>query len=225
MKLNELPVWEKPREKLLREGRDALSNAELLAILLHTGTVSRSAMDLAAEILSMDDSGIRFLAEASPEELGRIDGMGDAKICSVLAAVELGGRIAAAPRPQREDATNSDEVAHRYMHSMRHYKKEHFICLMINSRGSIIEEKEISVGDINSTTANPREVFTDAVRRSAGCVLFLHNHPSGDATPSEEDVKTTRRLMDAGTILGIPVLDHIVIGDGEYVSMRGSGMM
>ncbi|MBQ9014716.1 MAG: DNA repair protein RadC [Firmicutes bacterium] len=225
MKLNELPIWEKPREKLLRDGKDTLSNAELLAILLHTGTASKSAMDLAGEILSMDGGGIRSLAEASPEELGRIDGLGDAKICSVLAAVELGRRIAAAPGPQREDATNSDEIARRYMHSMRHYKKEHFICLMINSRGGIIEEKEISVGDISSTSANPREVFTDAIRRSAGCVLFLHNHPSGDATPSEEDVATTRRLMEAGSILGIPVLDHIVIGDGEYVSMRGIGLM
>lgn len=225
MKLKELPVWEKPREKLLREGRDALSNAELLAILLHTGTRTRSAMDLAGEVLSMDCRGILALAEASPEELRRIGGLGDAKICSILAAVELGKRIAASPRPMQEDATNSDEIARRYMNSMKHYKKEHFICLMINSRGSIIEEKEVSVGDISSTSANPREVFTDAVRRSAGCVLFLHNHPSGDATPSEEDVKTTRRLMDAGTILGIPVLDHIVIGDGEYVSMRGCGMM
>lgn len=225
MKLKELPVWEKPREKLLREGRDALSNTELLAILLHTGTRTRSAMDLAGEVLSMDSRGIQALADASPEELRQISGLGDAKICSLLAAAELGKRITAAPGPGRGDATDSDEIGRRYMRSMRFLTKEHFICLMINSKGTIIEEKLVSVGDISSTSANPREVFTDAVRRSAACVLFLHNHPSGDATPSEEDVITTRRLMDAGTILGIPVLDHIVIGDGEYVSMRGSGMM
>ena len=225
MRLKELPVWEKPREKMLREGVSKLSNAEILAILLRTGSDTKSAMDLAGEILSMDSTGIRFLTEASPEELRRIDGMGDAKICSLLAAVELGKRIASSGKGRRGMATNSDEVARLYMERLRYHRKEHFLCLLINSIGEIIEEKEISVGDICSAIANPREVFTDAIRRSAGCVLLMHNHPSGDPTPSQEDLQTTRRLCEAGMILGIPVLDHIIIGDGSFVSLKKEGML
>ena len=108
---------------------------------------------------------------------------------------------------------------------MRYYKKEHFISLLINVKGEIIEEAEVSIGDLCSSTTHPREVFIDAVRRSAGSVIFIHNHPSGDPTPSSADIETTRRLIESGDILGIPVLDHIVIGDGCYISMRAQGMI
>ena len=225
MILNDLPVREKPREKLLREGAEKLSNAEILAILLRTGSCGESALDLAARILAMDESGIRYLAGCAPEELRRIEGLGDAKICGILAAVELGRRIASTRRATAGKIAQADDIANMYMETMRYYEKEHFLCLLINSRGEIIEETEVSVGDISGTSANPREVFCRAIRRSAGCVAFLHNHPSGDPTPSDEDMKTTRRLDKAGKLLGIPVLDHIIIGEGSYFSMKANGLL
>lgn len=225
MNIRELPNREKPREKLLREGKSRLSNTEILAILIGSGTRERSAMELAAEVLSMDKSGIRYLAECRPEELNSIKGIGAAKACEILAATELGKRIASVPAEEKNIIKSSSNIADIFMEKMRYYKKEHFISLMINAKGQIIEETEVSIGDLCSSTTHPREVFVDAVRRSAGSVIFVHNHPSGDPTPSEMDVETTRRLMEAGEILGIPVLDHIIIGDGKYVSMRSAGMI
>ena len=225
MDIREMPIWEKPREKLWREGKESLTNAEILAILLRTGTRRKTVMDLAGEILSLDESGLRFLADCSPEELKRIHGLGEAKICELMAAVELGRRIASGRRSFIGRIGCSSDVADMFMEKMRYYEKEHFLCLMINAKGDIIEEREVSVGDICSSAANPREVFSGAIRRNAGSVLFLHNHPSGDPTPSQDDVRTTRRLVEAGELLGIPVLDHIIIGDGRFISMSAEGLM
>lgn len=225
MNIKQMPSEEKPREKLLREGSDRLSTTEILAILINSGTKEISALEIAAQLLSMDKRGVRFLAECSPEELGRIKGMGQAKICTVLAAVELGKRIAAAPVRDRNLIRSSSDIADPFMEKMRYYKKEHFVSLMINAKGEIIEETEVSIGDLCSSSTHPREVFVDAVKRSAGSVVFLHNHPSGDPSPSDTDIQTTKRLIEAGTILGIPVLDHIIIGDGIYVSMKAMGLI
>lgn len=225
MRLNELPLWEKPREKLIREGSGRLSTVEILAILLRTGTRDKTVMDLAAEILSMDVSGVRYLADCTPEELRRIKGMGDAKICELMAAVELGRRVAASSPAERSRIAGSKDVADIFMEKMRYYRKEHFVCLLINAKGDIIEETEVSIGDLSSSAAGAREVFNNAVRRSAGSVILLHNHPSGDPTPSDQDIKTTRRLSEAGELLGIPVLDHIIIGDGTYISLKAEGKM
>ena len=225
MNIKQMPSEEKPREKLLREGSDRLSTTEILAILINSGTKEISALKIAAQLLSIDKRGVRFLAECSPEELGRIKGMGQAKICTVLAAVELGKRIAAAPVRDRNLIRSSSDIADLFMEKMRYYKKEHFVSLMINAKGEIIEETEVSIGDLCSSSTHPREVFVDAVKRSAGSVVFLHNHPSGDPSPSDTDIQTTKRLIEAGTILGIPVLDHIIIGDGIYVSMKAMGLI
>ena len=225
MNIKQMPSEEKPREKLLREGSDRLSTTEILAILINSGTKEISALEIAAQLLSIDTRGVRFLAECSPEELGRIKGMGQAKICTVLAAVELGKRIAAAPVRDRNLIRSSSDIADLFMEKMRYYKKEHFVSLMINAKGEIIEETEVSIGDLCSSSTHPREVFVDAVKRSAGSVVFLHNHPSGDPSPSDTDIQTTKRLIEAGTILGIPVLDHIIIGDGIYVSMKAMGLI
>lgn len=225
MNIRQLPNEEKPREKLLKEGKEKLSITEILAIIIGSGTGDKSALDLASEIIAMDSSGIRFLADCKPEELTRIKGIGPAKACDILAAVELGKRIATVPKEKTVRIESSSDIAGIFMEKMRYYKKEHFVNLMINAKGQIIEETEVSVGDLCSSTTHPREVFVDAVRRSAGSVVFVHNHPSGDPSPSDMDIVTTKRLMQAGEILGIPVLDHIVIGDGCYVSMRAEGMI
>lgn len=225
MNIRQLPNEEKPREKLLKEGKEKLSITEILAIIIGSGTGNKSALDLASEIIAMDSSGIRFLADCKPEELTRIKGIGTAKACDILAAVELGKRIATVPKEKTVRIESSADIAGIFMEKMRYYKKEHFVNLMINAKGQIIEETEVSVGDLCSSTTHPREVFVDAVRRSAGSVVFVHNHPSGDPSPSDMDIVTTKRLMQAGEILGIPVLDHIIIGDGCYVSMRAEGMI
>ena len=172
MNIKQMPSEEKPREKLLREGSDRLSTTEILAILINSGTKEISALEIAAQLLSIDKRGVRFLAECSPEELGRIKGMGQAKICTVLAAVELGKRIAAAPVRDRNLIRSSSDIADLFMEKMRYYKKEHFVSLMINAKGEIIEETEVSIGDLCSSSTHPREVFVDAVKRSAGSVVF-----------------------------------------------------
>ena len=225
MNIRKLPEDERPREKLLRTGKENLSTAEILAILLRSGTKEKSALELASELMTVSAEGIGFLAECRPEELAKIRGIGLAKACEILAAVELGRRIASRPSAKRTSITSAQDIAQIFMERMRYYKKEHFVSLMLNAKGEIIEEAKISVGDLCSSTTHPREVFVDAVRRSAGSVVFLHNHPSGDPEPSQTDVDTTLRLMEAGNILGIPVLDHIVIGDGCYVSMKARGMI
>lgn len=223
MRINQLPAGEKPREKLLRDGPEGLSTVEVLAVLLGTGTRSKSVMDLAGEVLAMDARGLRYLAECSPEDLKKVSGMGEAKVCMLMAALELGKRLSCLPAEERVRIKCPDDIARLFLERLRYEKKEHFKCLLINSRGEILEENEVSIGDLNSSASHPREVFSPAVRRSAGSVAFVHNHPSGDPNPSEADIDSTRRLVEAGNLLGIPVIDHIIIGDGTYVSMKGLG--
>lgn len=225
MNIRKLPQDERPREKLLREGKEKLSTAEILSIIIGSGTKEKSALEIAGEIITMDSRGIAFLGECRPEEIMSVKGMGRAKACEILAAVELGKRIAAAPRNERRLIRCSADIADMVMEKMRYYKKEHFVTLLINSKGEVIEESEISIGDLCSSATHPREVFVEAVRRSAGSVVFIHNHPSGDPEASEVDISTTKRLIEAGQILGIPVLDHIIIGDGRYISMKAKGLI
>ncbi|MCR5034804.1 MAG: DNA repair protein RadC [Clostridia bacterium] len=223
MRMNQLPIGEKPREKLLRDGPEGLSTVEVLAVILGTGTRSKSVMDLAGEVLAMDARGLRYLAECSPEDLKTVSGMGEAKVCMLMAALELGKRLSCLPAEDRVRIKCPDDIANLFLERLRYEKKEHFKCLLINSRGEILEEHEVSIGDLNSSASHPREVFSPAVRRSAGSVAFVHNHPSGDPSPSDADIDSTRRLVEAGNLLGIPVIDHIIIGDGTYISMKGLG--
>ncbi|MCL1982117.1 MAG: DNA repair protein RadC [Clostridiales bacterium] len=220
MFIKELPFSERPREKMFTEGIAYLSNTELLAILMGTGTREKSALRLAEEVLSLEKSGILFLSECSPEELKKVKGIGEAKACQVLAGIELGRRIATKPRGSKTRVNGPGSIASLFMEEMRYYKKEIFNILLMNSKGEVIGTDVISVGDLSSTVIHPREVFLPAIKRSAATVAFVHNHPSGDPTPSSEDIAVTKKLVDAGTILGIQVVDHVVIGDGKYVSFR-----
>ena len=220
MFIKELPLSERPREKMLSRGASCLSNSELLAVLLRTGTKDKSALRLAEEILSLRNSGILFLSECTPEELAGVKGIGQAKACQILAGVELGRRIATRPRESRAVVNSPKSIVALYMEEMRYYKKEVFNVLLINTKGEIMGTDKIAVGDLSSTVIHPREVYLSAVKRSAAAVAFVHNHPSGDPTPSSEDITTTQKLVDAGKIIGISVWDHIIIGDGKYVSFR-----
>lgn len=219
------PKMERPREKMGRNGVSSLSNAELLAILLGSGTRGVSALALAEQILSADSSGLLFLNDCTPEELCRLQGIGPAKAAVIIAAAELGRRLMTTPRNEEIDASSPEAVAALFMQNMRHLKKECFRVLLLNVKNRIISIEEVSAGTLNSADAHPREVFAAPLRRGAANVILVHNHPSGNPEPSAADLDLTRRLVWAGRILGIGVLDHIVIGDGMFVSMKMEGLL
>ncbi len=221
----ELPQEERPREKLLRDGCAFLSNGELLAILLGTGTRDSSALSVAGGILSMEKAGLSYLVDCTPEELCNVEGIGIAKACKVIAAVELGKRIARSSGEKRYAVGNPGEVAALYMEEMRHLKKEHFKVLLLNTKNEILSAENISIGNLNSSIVHPREVFRNAVKRGAAAIIVIHNHPSGNPSPSQNDLDITRRLSEAGQLLGIPLLDHLIIGDGAFISLKEKMLM
>lgn len=218
--IKELPFEERPREKLIQSGAASLSNSELLAILIGSGTRESSAIMLANRILALEEEGISFLTNCLPEELSGIPGMGMAKSCQIVAAIELGKRIATRPRGKRVNITSPGEVASLFVEEMRYLKKEYFKVLLLNTKNEIIMIENISIGGLNSSVVHPREVFCTAIKKSACSVIAVHNHPSGNPAPSQSDIDITRRLMEAGDLLGIKVLDHLIIGDGVYVSLK-----
>lgn len=218
--MKELPSEERPREKLIQYGVGALSNAELLAILISTGTREMSAIMLANRVLSLEEKGISYLTECLPDELSAIPGMGMAKSCQIIAAIELGKRIATKPKEKRLNIKSPEEVASLFIEDMRYLKKEYFKVLLLNTKNEIIMIENISVGSLNSSVVHPREVFCTAIKKSACSMIAVHNHPSGNPTPSQADIDITKRLVESGELLGIKVLDHLIIGDGIYVSLK-----
>lgn len=225
MRIKSLPESERPVEKACNGGIGKLSNSELLAMVIHTGTRNKSAIGLAEDILGLFQEGIGGLGGCTLEELLTVDGIGKTKACSVLAAIELGKRISVCPVAERNAISCSDDVARLFMEDLRYVRKEHFKSVLVNSKGEIIAIDDVSVGELTTTVVHPREAFRLAVRKSAAAVIFVHNHPSGDPSPSKEDAETTLRLIRAGEILGIGVLDHIIIGDGRFSSMREMGLL
>ncbi len=225
MKIKSLPQSERPVEKSMNQGIGKLSNPELLAILLGTGTREKSAIGLAEDIIAADRRGISYLADSSVEQLMSINGIGQFKAARVMAAVELGKRISTAPRQKRVHVKSTEQIANLFLEDMRYENREVFKALLLNPRSEIICIETISVGELTSTLVHPREAFSQAVKRSAAGVVFVHNHPSGDPTPSREDIDTTTRLEACGKLLGINVIDHIIIGDGQYSSLKSLGYM
>jgi len=221
--IKDMPEVERPREKLISKGPGSLSNAELLALLLGGGTRELSALSLAERLLSVDSTGILFLADCSSEELCRIRGIGPARSAVLMAAVELGRRICERPAPGRVSVSDPTAIADLFMHSMRYMKKECFKVLLLNIKNEIISVEEVSIGSLSGTEAHPREVFALPLKRAAASVVLVHNHPSGDPQPSRADIEITERLSMAGEILGIEVLDHVIIGDGRFLSLRQEG--
>lgn len=218
--IRELPEDERPREKLVRCGVDSLSNSELLAILLRSGTKNMSALELANKLLSLDKEGISFLSHCIPEELSLVKGIGPAKACQIIAAIELGKRIATKPKDNKVNISSPKDVSVLFMEEMRYFKKEFFKVLLLNTKNEIIMIDEVSIGNLNSAIVHPREVFKNAIKKSASTIILIHNHPSGNPQPSREDIELTDRLVEAGKILGIEVLDHIIIGDGVFSSLK-----
>ena len=220
MLIRSLPEDERPQEKALRNGVGALSDAELIALIIRTGRQNASSISLAEDILSICDEGLFSMGTFDTDDLLGIDGIGPGKACTLMAAVELGKRIAASRKPEKYIADDPDSIADMFMEDLRYEKKEYFKSVLVNTRSEILSVDNVSVGELTRTLVHPREVFSRAVRKGAYGVIFVHNHPSGDPTPSEEDIITTARLVEGGDILGIKVLDHLIIGDGIYNSLR-----
>lgn len=218
--IRNLPSEERPREKLIQHGAESLSNPELLAILIGSGTKEVSAIMLANRILALEEEGIAYLTNCLPEELSGIPGMGMAKSCQIIAAIELGKRIATRPKGKKINIKSPNEVASLFIEEMRYLKKEYFKVLLLNTKNEIIMIENISIGSLNSSVVHPREVFCTAIKKSACSMILVHNHPSGNPMPSQTDIDITRRLAEAGELLGIKVLDHLIIGDGVYVSLK-----
>lgn len=228
LKMKDLPVCERPYEKLEEYGPEMLSNAELLAIIIKTGSRNETSVALAQRILKQDKSnkGLAFLHDIGLEELRRINGIGRVKAIQIKALAELSKRMSSTyTSGKRVVIKTPEDVSKLLMEEMRHLRKEVFKVILLNAKNHMIRCMDISVGSLTASIVHPREVFSEAVKSGCAGLLFVHNHPSGDPEPSTEDVDTTLRLVESGKILGIKVLDHIIIGDGRYVSLKEKGLM
>lgn len=225
--LKDLPAEERPRERLWKYGPEVLSNAELLAIIIRTGNRNETALALAQRMLSElgQGEGLSFLVDATVEELTKVKGISMAKACAIKAAVELGKRIGGIKSTDKVFIRSPRDVANLLMNEMRYLKKEYFRTIQLNVKNQVLAVEDISVGSLNSSIVHPREVFKGPIRRSSAAIILIHNHPSGDPSPSREDIEVTRRLYEAGKLLGIDVLDHIIIGDGIYTSLKEKGII
>jgi DNA repair protein RadC len=220
------PEDERPREKLLKQGAEALSEAELLALVIRTGNPStkQSAVDIGRMMLQ-EFGSLRNLAGATAAEICRVKGTGPAKASAIKASLEIAARLNTDRLANGERFTSPEQVYQHYHYSLRDRRKEYFLALLLDGKNRILKEVRISEGSLNQSIVHPREVFSPAVRESAAAIILVHNHPSGDPAPSREDREITRRLKDAGELMGVKVLDHIIIGDGSFVSFTAQGML
>lgn len=220
--VKEMPRSERPYEKAEEYGVEMLSDAELLAVILRTGSHKRRSIDVAYEILNQNAicEGLLGLCNTTREELMQVKGIGKVKAIELLAVVELAKRISKARTKERFSIRSPESVASHYMEGMRHKNREQMVLVLLNGKNKVIKEVVVSQGTVNSSPASPREVFLEALKYGAVQMILLHNHPSGDPTPSRQDIQITKRMKDAGELLGIPILDHIIIGDCCYVSLR-----
>jgi DNA repair protein RadC len=220
----ELPGEGRPRERLLRYGPQSLSTAELLAMVLQSGTQERSAAELAEGVIHRFQ-GLRGVAKASVKELSRVKGVGTTKAVQIAACVELGRRLAARVADPQTIIGSPDDVADLLLPELCDAAREHFKAVMLDTKNKVLKVATVSIGSLDQTIVHPREVFKEAIAVSAASVIVAHNHPSGDPTPSQEDRQVTARLVEAGRILGIELLDHLVLGADRWVSLKQLGML
>jgi DNA repair protein RadC len=217
--IRDFPTEERPRERLRERGAGILSNAELMAILLRTGLEGENVIAMASRLLA-SVGGLQGLSRAAYDDLCSLKGISDAKACQLLAGIELGRRVAALEPNESQRIGTPADVAKMYMPEMSAFDREHMCVVLLNTKNQVIGSDDLYVGSVNAALVRPAEVFASAVRRNLPAVMVVHNHPSGDPTPSPEDVRLTRQLVEAGKLLDVEVLDHIVIGQGKYISMR-----
>lgn len=221
--IKQLPPELRPRERLLAAGPGALSDGELLGLLFGIGNRKKTAVELAGEVIS-EAGSLHGLYDVSAHELMEVNGIGEAKACIILAAVELGRRIGQVRNPGRPVVSSPADVDRLLRGRIANLDRENFVAVLLNTKNEVIESPLISVGTLSSSLVHPREVFKPAVRASAASVVLAHNHPSGKVEPSREDREVTRRLVGAAEILGIEVLDHVIVGDGHF-SMKEHGVL
>ncbi|HBY65974.1 MAG TPA: hypothetical protein DEG42_06335 [Acholeplasmataceae bacterium] len=217
--VREMPMTERPRERLIESGASSLSNEELLAILLRTGRKDLSVLELAKNVLYHLES-LEDLKRITVLELLQINGIKIAKATTVVAAIELGKRLSNLQKIEKVSVKSAFDVYHLLYQDLTHLEQEHFICLYLNTKSELIKKETIYIGTINQTLIHPREIFKHAIKLSAAAIIFAHNHPSGDSTPSKADFQATTSLMGSSAIMGIDVIDHIVIGNHEYYSLK-----
>lgn len=226
MHIKDMPANERPQEKLLFGGARGLSNSELLALIIRTGTGEKSAIRLADEVIAYTSDNIGELGMAEVRELTEIEGIGEAKACSIVAAMELSRRMKSDRiAKQKHRLSDSKDVAVMLMDELADEKREIFMAINLNSKLQVESKSIVSIGNLDSAPVHPREVFGPAVRRGAAAVIVAHNHPSGDPTPSHQDIEVTIRLSEASKIIGIKLIDHVIVGNGKFTSMKAEGYL
>ncbi|CAM3110270.1 DNA repair protein RadC [Filibacter tadaridae] len=224
MMIRDVHIADRPRERMINQGAASLSNQELIAILLRTGTKDESVLVLANRILSSFDK-IQDLKDATIEEMMSVKGVGKAKAVQLLAAAEIGKRLYRKHSEGRYTIRSPEDAASFLMTDMSSLTQEHFVVLFLNVKNEVLHKQTIFIGSLNSSIVHPRDIFREAVKRSAASIIVAHNHPSGNPSPSPEDIEVTKRLIEAGSIMGIELIDHVIIGDHRFISLKEKGYM
>ncbi|WP_227752118.1 RadC family protein [Viridibacillus arvi] len=224
MMIRDVHQDDRPRERLKRQGAESLSSQELIAILLRTGTKEESVLHIANRVLTSFEQ-LHELKHAAIEEITSVKGIGEAKAIQLLAAIELGRRMSQQRIEDRYTIRSPQDAATYLMADMTALLQEHFVVLFLNVKNQIIHKQTIFIGSLNASIVHPREIFREAVKRSAASLVCAHNHPSGNPAPSPEDIEVTKRIQEAGYIIGIELLDHVIIGDHQFISLKEKGYM
>lgn len=222
--IKDIPLDDRPRERLIKFGAESLSNSELLAIIIRTGTKNENAITIANKILG-SGCGLNFLAECNVQELSSIKGIGNAKAAQIKASIEIAKRMKNFRSDKKYKITAPHDAADLVMEDMRYLKNEHLKVIFLNTKNYVIDVKDLSIGSLNASIVHPREVYSEAIRKSSSSIIVCHNHPSGDPTESQEDINITKRLYEVGKLVGIELLDHVIIGDGSYISLKEKGIL
>ena len=222
--IRDLPETARPYERCLDSGPEVLSDIELLAVLLRSGTQGCSALELAGKILKLCpyEDGLGGLLRLTVPELRGVTGIGPVKAVQISCLGELSRRIARKQHIRRPQFPDAQSVAEYYMENLRHCEQEHVLCMLLDTRNRLLGEEEISKGTVNQSLFSSRELYITALSYHAVHVILVHNHPSGDVTPSREDIEVTRQAFEAGELIGIRLLDHIIVGDRQYTSLRST---
>lgn len=224
IKIMDLPKNERPRERMFRYGAKVLSNSELLAVILRTGSGKENILNLSSRILT-ESGGLNGLLKLNVEELQKFHGIGIAKAVQITALAELSRRFNTYKSGDKYVISKPEAAAKLLMKEMQDLNKEVFKVVLLNTKNAVLKIVDVSVGSLNSSIVHPREVFNEAIITHSASIIICHNHPSGDPTPSEEDIKITQRLAEGGKLLGIEIIDHIIIGHGVYVSLKEKGIL
>lgn len=220
----DLPENERPRERMFRYGADTLSNAELLAIILRTGTKQENIVTLSNNLIK-ESGGLNGLLNMSLDEFMNLHGIGRAKAAQLVAISELSKRFRSYRSGDVYKISQPRDAADFVMEDMRNFNVEHLRVIMLNTKNVVISIRDVSVGSLNASIVHPREVFCEAIKKRSASIIICHNHPSGDPTPSSEDISITKRLKECGKIIGIELLDHLIIGDGVFISLKEKGIL